>query len=132
MEDFPILCERFTTSKLTTFDDLESIQTFGFRGEALASLTHVSHVTITSMVPSSRLAYKACYNDGKLVPSKPDEAADPKPCAGVQGTVIQAEDLFYNVPVRKQVIKIWQLFTEHNGPVSILMFSGFEVSHRGV
>jgi DNA mismatch repair protein MLH1 len=77
----------------------------GFRGEALASITHVAHVTITTRTADSPCAYKAKYLDGKLVPIKTGDKPDPKPCAGNVGTTITVEDLFYNMQTRRQAFK---------------------------
>lgn len=104
-DDLPILCERFTTSKLKSFEDLQSIGTYGFRGEALASISHIAHLTVTTKTAESSCAWKAHYAGGKLSPAKPGQSDEPKACAGRQGTQIAVEDLFYNVPTRRRAFR---------------------------
>ncbi|OQS04169.1 DNA mismatch repair protein [Thraustotheca clavata] len=103
-EDLEIVCERFTTSKLRSFDDLNAISSYGFRGEALSSVSHVAHVTITSKTNDQPCAYRAHYRDGVLVAKTPGGSKDPVPCAGKTGTQI-VEDMFYNLSTRKQALK---------------------------
>ncbi|KAF1760504.1 hypothetical protein GCK72_008753 [Caenorhabditis remanei] len=93
-DDFDLVCERFATSKLQKFEDLMHMKTYGFRGEALASLSHVSKVNIVSKREDGKCAYQANYLDGKML-------APTKPAAGKNGTCITATDLFYNLPTRR-------------------------------
>ncbi|ORY48174.1 DNA mismatch repair protein MutL [Rhizoclosmatium globosum] len=104
-EDLPLVCERFATSKIREFEDLSNIGTYGFRGEALASISHVSHVAITTKTADSACAWKAHYSDGVMVPAKAGGSSDAKPTAGNVGTQILIEDLFFNVPIRKKALK---------------------------
>ncbi|KAJ3449686.1 DNA mismatch repair protein mlh1 [Anaeramoeba flamelloides] len=106
--DLPLVCERFATSKLNTFEDLETIETFGFRGEALASISHVARISIITKTKNSNCAHQAFYSEGRLVTEeyhlgrtkKLPQKVVPKPSAGVNGTQIDIKDLFYNVQTR--------------------------------
>ena len=97
-DDLRIVCERFTTSKLSAFDDLKTINTFGFRGEALASIAHISRLSIYTRTPQSQCAYSAAYKEGKL-------DGEIRPCAAAShGTKIVVEDLFYNSTIRRNAL----------------------------
>lgn len=72
--------------------------TFGFRGEALASLSYAAaRVTVMTKTARSEVGYRATYSDGQLQSS-------PKACATTEGTSIQAESLFYSQPHRRRAL----------------------------
>ena len=100
-----LACTRFATSKIVNFDDLRQIKTFGFRGEALASCSMVGRVTVTSRTSNQKCAYRMSYQDGMPAVNELKEEIDAKPCAGKEGTMIQVQDLFYNVPSRRKAIE---------------------------
>lgn len=97
-EDLKIVCVRHTTSKLVEFEDLENIATFGFRGEALASLSQIAKVSIITKQEADEIGYKATYTSGKL-------DKEPVPLAANTGTTIIINDMFYNIPTRKAALR---------------------------
>lgn len=84
---------------------MSNIATYGFRGEALASISHIAHLTVTTRTKDSDCAFRAHYDGGKLSPAKPGKSADPEKIAGRVGTQIAVEDLFYNVPTRRKAFR---------------------------
>jgi len=99
-KDLPLLCVRHATSKLRAYEELETIATLGFRGEALASISFVAHLSVTTMTRGSAHGWRAGYQDGVLL-----DPPGSKPCAAVPGTVLTVEDLFYNVPARRKAFR---------------------------
>ena len=96
-EDLPISILRHATSKIKNADDLESIMTLGFRGEALAAISSVSKMRIMSKQKSSELGSLLEAHAGKVVNHIKTGCTD--------GTTVIVEDLFYNVPARKKFLK---------------------------
>lgn len=84
---------------MTNYEDLQSLSTFGFRGEALSSISTVAHLTITTKTTSTSYGYKAEYVDGIL---KANTGITPVACRN--GTTIIVENLFYNMPTRKAAL----------------------------
>lgn len=95
--DLKMAFERHATSKISREPDLFSIQTLGFRGEALASISAVSHVVMTTRTAGRETGLKVTNEGGKI--QKIEEAA----CT--TGTTIVVTDLFFNTPVRKGFMK---------------------------
>ncbi|XP_008218934.1 PREDICTED: DNA mismatch repair protein MLH1 isoform X1 [Prunus mume] len=120
-EDLPILCERHTTSKLSTFEDLQSIKSMGFRGEALASMTYVAHVTVTTITKGQLHGYRVSYKDGVM-------EHEPKACAAVKGTQIMVENLFYNMTARRKTLQ--NSADDYSKIVDVL--SRFAIHHMNV
>ncbi|KAJ7910618.1 histidine kinase-like ATPase [Mycena leptocephala] len=93
-------------SKLSTFSDLSRITTYGFR-EWRGSCINLTccHLSVVTKTKTEACAWKAHYLDGVLVEAKPGQTAEPKPCAGNDGTTIIIEDLFYNTPTRLSALR---------------------------
>ena len=89
--------ERHATSKITTAQDLTAIQTLGFRGEALASIASVAHVTCTTRTKNDASGIKVVNKGGRI------ESIEETACP--EGTTFVVRDLFFNTPVRLKFLK---------------------------
>lgn len=119
-EDARICFHRHTTSKLKTFDELESINTFGFRGEALASICSIAQVTLKTKHKSSTEGLQLTLAQGAI--------QQEQLIALQHGTTIAIENLFYNVPARKKFLKTTTTEWNHNAALfKAFCFSNLEV-----
>lgn len=96
-DDLPVALKRHATSKISSKDDLASIMTLGFRGEALAAISSVSKLTIITKTKEAPTAYMLTAEAGNIVDLSEVYAAD--------GTTVVVSDLFYNVPARRKFLK---------------------------
>lgn len=97
-DELALALARHATSKIASLDDLEAIISLGFRGEALASISSVSRLTLTSRVAEQQEAWQA-YAEGR------DMDVTVKPAAHPVGTTLEVLDLFYNTPARRKFMR---------------------------
>ena len=97
-EELSLALSRHATSKLASLDDLDAILSFGFRGEALASISSVSRLTLTSRTQLQSEAWQA-YAEGSEMAVRVIPAAHPV------GSTVEAADLFFNTPARRRFLK---------------------------
>ena len=127
--DDAVLCfERHATSKIATAEDLEDITTFGFRGEALASIAAVAEVTLKTRTEDEEVGCKVEF--AASVHNSTTEIATPK------GTNIAVRNLFYNVPARRKFLKSdnveFKHIVEEFTKVALTRPEiGFSLSHNG-
>ncbi len=101
-DDLPLALSRHATSKITTLDDLEAVDSLGFRGEALASISSVSRLTLTSATATAENEAEQAWQvevEGR------EMAATVKPAAHPQGTTLEVRDLFFNTPARRKFLR---------------------------
>ncbi len=96
-EDLPLALQRHATSKIATLEDLERVASLGFRGEALASIAAVSHLTLTTRTASDKHAWR--------IQSSGTGASPAEPAAATAGTVVEVFDLYYNTPARRKFLR---------------------------
>ena len=89
--------ERHATSKISTAEDLFSLQTMGFRGEALASIVAVSQVELRTRLKGSDLGVHLSFNGSVL------ESVEPDNCC--EGSIFSVKNLFFNIPARRKFLK---------------------------
>jgi len=93
-DELALALERHATSKIANLDDLERVDTMGFRGEALAAIAAVARTTLTSRAEGSAHAWRIDGSDRSVAPA-----------ALNAGTVVDVADLYYNTPARRKFLK---------------------------
>ena len=96
-EHLSMALTRHATSKIACLEDLESVVSLGFRGEALASIASVSRLQLSSRVTDTKHAWRIGANGSELLPIEPT-ALD-------IGTIIEVNDLYFNTPARRKFLK---------------------------
>ena len=95
--ELALALQRHATSKISSLDDLRTVATLGFRGEALPSIAAVAKLVLTSRVAGERSAWTVSSSGGACSESQP--AAHPR------GTTVEVRDLFYNTPARRSFLR---------------------------
>lgn len=127
-EDATLAVERHATSKIREAEDLQTIRSFGFRGEALPSIASVSRFRLRTRPHDA--------DEGTEVVVEGGNAAVVKPCGTAPGTTIEVEDLFFNVPARRKFLRATSTESAHVGDALKSMALAhphiqFEVSRDG-
>lgn len=103
-EDLPLALARHATSKITQLTDLEAVASLGFRGEALASISAVSRLTLTSRHQQAETAWCVRTDRTEL---------QLEPAAHPTGTTVEVQDLFFNTPARRKFLRQPKTEFEH-------------------
>ena len=120
--ELTLALSRHATSKLKSLDDLENICSLGFRGEALASISSVSRLTLSSKPENQEAAWQA-FAQGR------DMAVEVKPVAHPSGTTIEVKDLFFNTPARRKFLRTEKTeFSHIDELIKRIALSRFDVS----